>query len=86
VARSGKDPWRLDGAAAFRARQIAIAIVDPGFIRDALTFAVALRTAGRAMSSIVAHGRTVGSHDVNRWLRRFDPSAGDVGGIAARAR
>lgn len=74
-ALSGKDPWRLDRAAAFRTRQIALAIVDTGFVRDALvTFAWAPRDRRPSHVEIVADGRTLPAHDVARWLRRFDPS------------
>ena len=34
-ALSGKDPWRLDRAAALRTRQIAVAMVQTGFVREA---------------------------------------------------
>jgi S-adenosylmethionine synthetase len=74
-ALSGKDPWRLDRAGAFRSRQIALAIVDTGFVRDALvTFAWAPRDRRPSHVEIVADGRTLPAHDVARWLRRFDPS------------
>jgi S-adenosylmethionine synthetase len=74
-ALSGKDPWRLDRAGAFRTRQIALAIVDTGFVRDALvTFVWAPRDRRPSHVEIVADGRTLAAHDVARWLRRFDPS------------
>jgi S-adenosylmethionine synthetase len=74
-ALSGKDPWRLDRAGAFRTRQIALAIVDTGFVRDALvTFVWAPRDRRPSHVEIVADGRTLPAADVARWLRRFDPS------------
>jgi S-adenosylmethionine synthetase len=74
-ALSGKDPWRLDRAGAFRARQLALAIVDTGFVRDALvTFVWAPRDPRPSHVEIVADGRTLPACDVARWLRRFDPS------------
>jgi S-adenosylmethionine synthetase len=74
-ALSGKDPWRLDRAGAFRTRQIALAIVDTGFVRDALvTFVWAPRDREPSHVEIVADGRTLAAIDVSRWLRRFDPS------------
>jgi hypothetical protein len=74
-ALSSKDPWRLDRAGAFRARQIALAIVDTGFVRDALvTFAWAPRDRRASHVEIVADGRTLPAHDVARWLHRLDPS------------
>jgi S-adenosylmethionine synthetase len=74
-ALSGKDPWRLDRAGAFRARQIALAIVDTGFVRDALvTFAWCPRDRRPSHVAIVVDGRTLSAVDVARWTRRFDPS------------
>jgi S-adenosylmethionine synthetase len=74
-ALSGKDPWRLDRAGAFRTRQIALALVDTGFVRDALvTFVWAPRDRRPSHVEIVADGRTLPAADVARWLRRFDPS------------
>jgi S-adenosylmethionine synthetase len=74
-ALSGKDPWRLDCAGAFRARQVALAIVDTGFVRDALvTFGWAPRDRRPSHIAIVADGRTLPAADVARWMRRFDPS------------
>ena len=74
-ALSGKDPWRLDRAGALRARQIALAIVDTGFVRDALvTFIWGPRDRRPSHVEIVADGRTLPGPDVARWLRRFDPS------------
>jgi len=74
-ALSGKDPWRLDRAGAFRARQIALAIVDTGFVQDALvTFAWCPRDLRPSHVSIVVDGRTLSASDTSRWTRRFDPS------------
>lgn len=74
-ALSGKDPWRLDRVGAFRARQIALAIVDTGFVRDALvTFAWCPRDRRPSQVSIIVDGRTLTAPDVARWTRRFDPS------------
>jgi S-adenosylmethionine synthetase len=74
-ALSGKDPWRLDRAGAFRARQIALAIGDTGFVRDALvTFAWAPRDLNPSHVGIVVDGRSLPAADVARWTRRFDPS------------
>jgi S-adenosylmethionine synthetase len=74
-ALSGKDPWRLDRAGAFRARQIALAIVDTGFVRDALvTLAWCPRDRRPSHVSIVVDGRTLNAFDTARWTRRFDPS------------
>jgi S-adenosylmethionine synthetase len=74
-ALSGKDPWRLDRAGAFRARQVALAIVDTGFVRDALvTFVWAPRDRRPSHIEIVVDGRTLPAHGVARWMRRFDPS------------
>jgi S-adenosylmethionine synthetase len=74
-ALSGKDPWRLDRVGAFRARQIALAIVDTGFVRDALvTFAWAPRDRRPSHVSILVDGRSLNMADVARWTRRYDPS------------
>jgi S-adenosylmethionine synthetase len=74
-ALSGKDPWRLDRVGAFRARQIALAIVETGFVRDALvTFAWAPRDRRPSHIGIVVDGRTLGPADITRWTRRYDPS------------
>jgi len=74
-ALSGKDPWRLDRVGAFRARQLALAIVDTGFVRDSLvTFAWAPRDARPSHVEILVNGRALGAADAARWLRRFDPS------------
>jgi S-adenosylmethionine synthetase len=74
-ALSGKDPWRLDRAGAFRARQIALAIVDTGFVQDALvTFAWGPRDQRPAHVGILVDGRPLSAFDVSRWLKRYDPS------------
>ena len=62
-ALPGKDPWRLDRPGAMRARQIAVAIVETGFVREArVTFVggprderpsgVELEAVGRVMKSL----------------------------------
>ena len=72
---TSKDPWRLDRAGAFRARQIALAIVDTGFVKDALvTFVWAPRDRRPSHTEIVVDGRTLSAFDVGRWLRKYDPS------------
>ncbi len=74
-ALSGKDPWRLDRAGALRARQVARAIVDTGFVQDALvTFVWGPRDRRPSHVSIVADGKPLAAPVVDRWLRRFDPS------------
>jgi S-adenosylmethionine synthetase len=74
-AFSGKDPWRLDRAGAFRARQIALAIVDTGFVSEALiTFAWAPRDRRPSHAEILVDGGVLDSAATARWLRKFDPS------------
>jgi S-adenosylmethionine synthetase len=74
-ALSGKDPWRLDRIGAFRAPQIAVVIVDTGFVRDALvTFAWAPRDRISSHVEIVVDGRTLTARETARWTRRYDPS------------
>ncbi len=74
-ALSGKDPWRLDRAGAFRARQIALAIVDTGFARDALvTFGWGPRDIRPSWVEILVDGAALSPTDVSRWCRRHDPS------------
>jgi S-adenosylmethionine synthetase len=74
-ALSGKDPWRLDRAGALRARQLARALVDTGFVQDALvTFVWAPRDRRPSHVSVVADGRPLASPVVTRWLARVDPS------------
>jgi S-adenosylmethionine synthetase len=76
-ALSGKDPWRLDRVGAFRARQLALAIVDTGFVQDALvTFAWAPRDLRPSHVEIVVDGRMLSAHDVGRWTQRYDPALG----------
>lgn len=73
-AFSGKDPWRLDRAGAFRARQIALAIVDTGFVEEAqVTFAWAPRDERPSHAEIMIDGRVLESVATQRWLKRFDP-------------
>lgn len=74
-ALSGKDPWRLDRAGALRARQIAVAMVDTGFVREAtVTFAWGHRDRRPSGVLVEADGRALDASAVNRWLTRFDPS------------
>ena len=74
-ALSGKDPWRLDRAGAFRARQMALAIVETGFVRDALvTFAWGPRDLRPSHVGVVVEGRELCAADVARWTRRYDPA------------
>ncbi len=74
-AFSGKDPWRLDRVGAFRARQIALAIVDTGFVSEAqVTFAWAPRDRRPSHVEILVDGCVLESAAVSRWLRKFDPS------------
>ena len=74
-ALSGKDPWRLDRAGAFRTRQLALAIVDTGFAQDALvTFAWGPRDVRPSHVEIVVEGRVLPSIDVARWCRKVDPA------------
>jgi len=74
-ALSGKDPWRLDRAGALRARQIAVAMVDTGFVREArVTFAWGHRDRRPSGVVLEADGRALDTSAVSRWLTRFDPS------------
>lgn len=74
-ALSGKDPWRLDRVGAFRARQMALAIVETGFARDALvTFAWGPRDRRPSHVGILVEGRELSAADVARWTRRYDPA------------
>ena len=74
-ALSGKDPWRLDRAGAFRARQIALAIVETGFVSDALvTLSWGPRDQRPSHVEILVDGRVLSGADVARWTRRYDPS------------
>ena len=74
-ALSGKDPWRLDRAGALRARQIAVAMVETGFVREArVTFAWGHRDRRPSGVQLEADGRVLEPVAVQRWLTRFDPS------------
>ncbi len=74
-ALSGKDPWRLDRAAALRTRQIAVAIVETGFVSEArVTFAWGPRDKRPSGVVVEADGGVVEPEVVGRWLERFDPS------------
>ena len=74
-ALSGKDPWRLDRAGALRARQIAVAMVETGFVREAkVIFAWGHRDRRPSGVLVEADGRALEAAAVNRWLTRFDPS------------
>lgn len=74
-ALSGKDPWRLDRVGAFRARQMALAIVETGFVRDALvSFTWGRRDRRPSHVGILVEGRELCAADVARWTRRYDPA------------
>ena len=74
-ALSGKDPWRLDRAAALRTRQIAVAMVQTGFVREArVTFVWGPRDQRPSGVVLEADGRVLDAEVVARWLERFDPS------------
>jgi len=74
-ALSGKDPWRLDRAGAFRARQVAVAMVETGFVREArVTFAWGPRDQRPSAAILEADGRALDALTTARWLQRFDPS------------
>ena len=74
-ALSGKDPWRLDRAGALRTRQIAVAMVETGFVSEArVTFAWGPRDQRPSGVVIEADGRVLDAETVGRWLGRFDPS------------
>lgn len=74
-ALSGKDPWRLDRAAALRTRQIAVAMVATGFVQEArVTFAWGPRDARPSGVMLEADGRVLDAVTTARWLGRFDPS------------
>jgi len=74
-ALSGKDPWRLDRAAALRTRQIAVAMVETGFVQEArVTFAWGPRDARPSGVVLEADGRVLEAAVAARWLDRFDPS------------
>jgi S-adenosylmethionine synthetase len=74
-ALSGKDPWRLDRAGALRARQIAVAMVQTGFVHEArVTFAWGHRDQRPSGVVFEADGRVLDAEAAARWLARFDPS------------
>src|SRR5439155_21927216 len=74
-ALSGKDPWRLDRAGALRARQIAVAIVETGFVQEArVTFAWGPRDRRPSGVQLEADGRVLDGVSAARLLRRFDPA------------
>lgn len=74
-ALSGKDPWRLDRAGAMRTRQIAVAMVETGFVREArVTFVWGPRDQRPAAVVLEADGRVLDAAAVARWMERFDPS------------
>ncbi len=74
-ALSGKDPWRLDRAAAMRTRQIAVAMVETGFVREAgVTFVWAPRDQKPSAVVLEADGRVLDEQITERWLQRFVPS------------
>jgi S-adenosylmethionine synthetase len=74
-ALSGKDPWRLDRAAALRTRQIAVAMVQTGFVREArVTFVWGPRDQRPSGVVLQADGRVLDVAKSARWLARFDPS------------
>ncbi len=74
-ALSGKDPWRLDRAAAMRTRQIAVAMVETGFVREArVTFVWAPRDQQPSAVVLEADGRVLDDETAARWLQRFVPT------------
>lgn len=74
-ALSGKDPWRLDRAAALRTRQLALAMVATGFVREAqVTFAWAPRDERPSWVELRADGRVLDARATAGWLTRYDPS------------
>jgi len=74
-ALSGKDPWRLDRAGAMRARQVAVAMVETGFVSEArVTFAWGPRDERPSGVVLEADGRVVEDAVVQRWVGRFDLS------------
>ena len=74
-ALSGKDPWRLDRAGALRTRQIAVAMVETGFVSEArVTFAWGPRDERPSGVVVEADGSVLEAEVVGRWLKRFDPS------------
>ena len=74
-ALSGKDPWRLDRAGALRARQVAVAMVETGFVSEArVTLAWGPRDERPSGVVVEADGRVLPAHVVGRWLSKFDLS------------
>ena len=74
-ALSGKDPWRLDRAGALRARQVAVAMVETGFVSEArVTLAWAPRDERPSGVVVEADGRVLPADVVGRWLSKFDLS------------
>jgi S-adenosylmethionine synthetase len=74
-ALSGKDPWRLDRAAALRTRQLALALVRTGFVREAeVRFGWAPRDTRPSWVRLLADGRVLDARTTAHWLRRYDPS------------
>ena len=74
-ALSGKDPWRLDRAGAMRTRQLAVAMVETGFVSEArVTFAWGPRDERPSGVVVEADGVVLEAEVVGRWLKRFDPS------------
>jgi S-adenosylmethionine synthetase len=58
-----------------RARQIAVAMVETGFVREArVTFAWGPRDRRPSAVLVEADGRALDASSVARWVRRFDPS------------
>ncbi|HYW50584.1 MAG TPA: methionine adenosyltransferase domain-containing protein [Gemmatimonadaceae bacterium] len=74
-ALSGKDPWRLDRAGALRARQVAVALVETGFVSEArITLAWGPRDERPSGVVIEADGRVQPADVVARWVAKFDLS------------
>lgn len=74
-ALSGKDPWRLDRAGALRTRQIAVAMVQTGFVREArVTFVWGPCDQRPSGVVLEADGGVLDAAKRARWLERFDPS------------
>ncbi|MES3036026.1 MAG: methionine adenosyltransferase domain-containing protein [Gemmatimonadota bacterium] len=74
-ALSGKDPWRLDRAGALRARQVAVAMVETGFVSEArVTLAWGPRDERPSAVVIEADGRVLSAEVTGRWLAKFDLS------------
>ena len=74
-ALSGKDPWRLDRAGAMRARQVAVAMVETGFVSEArVTLVWGPRDERPSGVVVEADGRLLGADVMSRWLAKFDLS------------